>query len=89
MRADFPSHRNDGIINVDPLNLLNSGAICYTAAGVCNLHKIFNLGDDRERREQMLFEIQISGLWPKVAHSLSSMPVVPAFLMLRALKTAP
>lgn len=70
MRADFPTHRNAGIINVDPLNLLNSGAICCTAEGVCNPDKILNVHGDGESREQMLFEIQTSGSQPTVAHSL-------------------
>lgn len=46
MRADFLTHRNAGIINVDPLNLLNSGAICCTAEGVCNPDKILNVPDE-------------------------------------------
>lgn len=70
MRADFPTYRNAEIINVDPLNLLNSGAICCTAEGVCNPDKILNVPGKGEFREQLLFKIHISGSQPKVAHSL-------------------
>lgn len=77
MRADFPTHRNAGIINVDPLNLLNSGAICCTAEGVCNPDKILNVHGDGESREQMLYALRDPNL-RITAHSctLSPRPVV-------------
>jgi hypothetical protein len=83
-------HRNAEIINVDPLNLLDSKAICYTAVGVCNLlYKIFNVVDKGESREQILFEIQISGLCPKVAYSLSSQAMVLNLLMSQPFNIVP
>lgn len=62
---------------MDPLNLLDSKAVCYTAVGICNLlYKILSVGGEGGSREQILFEIQISGSWPEVVHFLSSQPVV-------------